>query len=143
MQEEIRPTIKTERWHRQPSMHRYPTQFKALTIQAIMVSELGITIGKPNHGRVYHLSDRATQQYTNAILNPTTRNMVEYRHLIAEPTTREVWEKSVFNEFGRLMKGLKRGTQGTYTMQLIQKHEVPHDKKVTYTRFVCDYRPQK
>ena len=47
------------------------------------------------------------------------------------------------NEFGRLMKRLKRGIQGTDTMQFIQKHEVPYNKKVTYTRFVCDYGPQK
>ena len=28
-------------------------------------------------------------------------------------------------------------------MQFIQKHEVLYDKKVTYARFVCDYRPKK
>ena len=46
-------------------------------------------------------------------------------------------------KFGRLMKGLKRGIQVTETMKFIQKNEVPYDKKVTYTQFVCDYRPQK
>ena len=93
-----------------------------------MVSELSRTIGKPNHGRVYHLSDRATQQYINAILNPITGNMLGYRHLIAYPSTREVWENSAANEFGRLMKGLKIVIQGTYTMQFIQNHEVLYDK---------------
>ena len=68
---------------------------------------------------------------------------MEYRHLIADPSTREVWEKSSANEFGRIMKGLKRGIQGTDIMKFIQKHEVPYNKKVTYARFVCDYRPQK
>ena len=68
---------------------------------------------------------------------------MEYRHLIADPATREVWEKSSANKFGRLMKGLKRRTQGTETMKCIQKHEVPYNKKVTYAQFVCDYRPQK
>ena len=71
------------------------------------MSELKKTIEKPNHGRVYNLSDRDTQQYINAILNPVTGNMMEYRHLIADPATREVWEKSSANKFGRLMKGLK------------------------------------
>ena len=28
-------------------------------------------------------------------------------------------------------------------MRLIQKHEVPHDTRVTYAIFVCGYRPQK
>ena len=68
---------------------------------------------------------------------------MEYRYIIADPVAREVWEKSPANEFGRLMKGLKRGIQGTETMKFIQRHEVPYNKKVTYTRFVCDYRPQK
>ena len=69
--------------------------------------------------------------------------MMEYRHLIVDQETREVWEKSAANEFGRLMKGLKRWNQGTETMQFIQMHEVQHNKKVTYTQFICDYRPQK
>ena len=61
VREEIRPPIIIEQWHQQPSTHRYPTRLKALEIQAIKMSELTKTIGKPNHGRVYHLSDRATQ----------------------------------------------------------------------------------
>ena len=72
-----------------------------------MVNEMTKIIVKPNHGRVYHLSYRATQQYINAILNPFTGNMMEYRHLISDPETREVWEKSSANEFGRPMKVLK------------------------------------
>ena len=48
---------------------------------------------KPNHGRVYYLSDRATQKYINDILNPVTGNMMEYRQFIADPATREVREK--------------------------------------------------
>ena len=36
------------------------------------MSELTKTTEKPNHGRVYNLSDRATQQYINAVLNPAT-----------------------------------------------------------------------
>ena len=51
------------------------------------------TIEKQNHGRVYKISYRATQQYVNGILNPVTRNMMEYRHLIADPETIEVWVK--------------------------------------------------
>ena len=118
-------------------------RYKALEIQDIIISELTKTIEKPNHVKVYNLSDRATKQYTNAILNPFTGNMMEYRHLIADPATREVWEKSSANEFGRLTKGLKRGIQGTETMKFIQKHEVPYNKKVTYARLVCYHKPQK
>ena len=69
--------------------------------------------------------------------------MMEYRHLISDPITWDVWERWASNEFGRFMKEIKKGIEGTETMQFILKHEVPHDKKVTYARFVCDYRPQK
>ena len=132
LQEEISPTIKTEICHRIPNTHRYPTRYKALAIQAIIMSELTKTIEKPNHDRVYYLSYRASQQYINAILNTVTVNMMEYRHLNEDLATSEVWEKSSANEFGRLMKNLKRGIQGTETMKFIQKHEVPYNKRVTY-----------
>ena len=83
------------------------------------MSEHKKSTGKPNHGRVYHLSDMATQKNIKSILNPVTRNMMEYRHLIADPTIREVWEKLSANEFGRLMNGSKMGTQGTETTKFI------------------------
>ena len=38
VREEIRPAIKTELWHQQPIKHRYPKRFKALAIQAIIMS---------------------------------------------------------------------------------------------------------
>ena len=107
VQEEIRPTIKIERWHRRPSTPRYPTRYKALAVQAIIMSKLTKTIEKPNHGRVYNLSDRATQQNINAILNPVTGNMTEYRHIISDPAKREVWVKLSANECSRLTKGFK------------------------------------
>ena len=90
MKGEIRPAIKIERWHRRPSTHRYPMGYKALEIKAIIMIELTKTIGKHNHSQVYHLSDKATQQCINAILNLETGNIMEYRHLIADPSTREV-----------------------------------------------------
>ena len=57
---------------------------------------------------------------------------MEYRHRIADPVTREEWLKLSANKFGRLMKRLKIGIQGTETMKFIQKNEVPYNKKVTY-----------
>ena len=143
VQEEISTSIKIERWHQQPSTHRYPIRYKAVAIQAIIISELVKAIVKPNHVWVDHLSNRATQQYINAIIKPVTGNMMEYRHLIADPDTREVLVKLSANKFGILIKGLKGGIQGTETMKFVQKHDIPYDKKVSYARFVCYYRPQK
>ena len=122
VQEEIRPVIKTERCHIRPSTHKYSMRYKALSIQAIIMSELTKKTEKPNHGGVLHLSERDTQQNINNIINAVTGNMMEYRNLISDPATREVREKSSAKEFGRLMKDLKRGIQGTETMKFIQKH---------------------
>ena len=69
--------------------------------------------------------------------------MRKYRRLIKCPKTKQVWNTSAANEFGILMNGLKRGISGTHTMNLIHKHKVTTRLTVTYSRFVCDYRPQK
>ena len=84
-----------------------------LAVQAIFVSELVNTIEIPNHNRVYPLSYTATNEYINAILNPITESILEYRKIFADPSTREGWERSASNESGKLMKGLKGGIKGT------------------------------
>ena len=69
-------------------------------MQAIILSEVVNTIEILNHNRLYLLSDTATDEYINDILNPITGSMMEYRHLNADPSTSEVWERLASNEFG-------------------------------------------
>jgi hypothetical protein len=71
----------------------------------------------------------------NAIVDPTTGQLMEYRHLIADPNTRTTWMTAAANEFGRLMAGIPRGIDGTNTMSFIRKDEVPTGRMVTYARF--------
>jgi len=63
---------------------------------------------------------------------------------------KERWLKSSANEFGCLMQGVGKHSraltdcvQGTDTMRIIRKQQVPTGKPVTYGNFVCDYRPLK
>jgi hypothetical protein len=79
----------------------------------------------------------------NTIVDPTTGQFMEYRHLIADPKTRTTWMTAAANEFGRLMAGLPHGIDGTNTMSFIRKDEVPTGRMVTYAQFCCDFRPQK
>jgi hypothetical protein len=79
----------------------------------------------------------------NAIVDPSTGQLLETRHLIADPKTRPTWMTAAANEFGRLMDGLPCGIEGTNTMSFIRKNQLPPDRMVTYARFCCDYRPQK
>ena len=54
-----------------------------------------------------------------------------------------VWSRSLDNELGRLTQGFRNQVKGTDTMEFIPKQNVPQDRKVTYSNFVCDYRPLK
>jgi hypothetical protein len=54
-----------------------------------------------------------------------------------------IWDRGLSNEWGRLANGNKRGIKGTNTIQFIHKHDVPHDRNVTYATFVCTHKPLK
>ena len=55
----------------------------------------------------------------------------------------DTWSIALSNELGRLAQGVEDRVIGTDTIDFIPKNEVPHNKKVTYANFVCDYRPLK
>jgi hypothetical protein len=75
-----------------------------------------------------------------AVFEEKTGKMLEYRHLInhEDPEVRKKWQLSGANEFGRTMQGVgKTGSkedkiEGTDTMHLIKKSDIPKDKKITY-----------
>ena len=56
---------------------------------------------------------------------------------------KDIWERSLSNEWGRLATGNKHGVQHTDTLEFIHKHEVPCGNAVTYATYVLDYRPLK
>ena len=77
------------------------------------------------------------------MLNPVTGVLQEFPHLIKGPD-KDIWLKSLANEFGRLAQGVSKRIEGTNTMYFIPKEEVPFKtKKVTYPKIVCDIRPSK
>ena len=77
------------------------------------------------------------------MLNPVTGVLQEFRYLI-KGTDKEIWTKSLANDFVRLSQGVSKRTEGTNTMYFIPKEEVPFKtKKVTYPKIVCDIRPSK
>ena len=54
----------------------------------------------------------------------------------------KIWKQSLSNESGRAAQGNNK-VKGNGTLDFIQKHEVPVNKKVTYSNFICDFRPLK
>ena len=90
----------------------------------------------------YNLRPRAP--YAAPVTHADTGRSMEYRDLLADPTTRDVWLHSAANEFGRLAQGLPDNrVDATNTIFFIPVTKVPRNKRPTYTRFVCSFRPQK
>ena len=79
----------------------------------------------------------------NAVLNPLTGVLQEFRHLIKGPD-KEIWTKYLANKLDRLSQGASKRIDGTNTLYFIPKEEVPFKtKKITYPKIVCDIRPNK
>ena len=79
----------------------------------------------------------------NAVLDPITGNLHEYRALSTGPDA-ATWIRALANDFGRLAQGVgKRMPTGNDTIFFIPRTAVPKDKKVTYGRLVSNIRPQK
>ena len=56
---------------------------------------------------------------------------------------KNIWEKSLRNDWGRLAQGNMHGVRHADTIDFVHKHEVPSDSKVTCVSYVCDYHPLK
>ena len=54
----------------------------------------------------------------------------------------KIWKQSLSNELRRAAQGNNK-VKGNDTLDFIHKHEVHINKKVTYTNFICDFRPLK
>ena len=79
----------------------------------------------------------------NAVLDPSTGKMQEYRDLI-KTKDKELWQDGAYKELARLAQGRKKGdVQATNTIQFIPHTELPKHKKATYARICANYRPQK
>lgn len=79
----------------------------------------------------------------NAVIHPETGQKLEYRHLIKIPGMKDIWEKSFANEIGRLAQGVGGRIKGSNSIFFIRRNQIPPGRKVTYTKLVCDIRPQK
>ena len=80
-----------------------------------------------------------------AVLEEETGDLLEYCHLIKRPHHKKVWGGAFSKEVDRLAQGILGIVEGTETLNFIFKNEIPANrfKDITYTRIVCNYRPEK
>ena len=96
---------------------------------------------------------RSNAPLATAVLDPATGRYLEHRQLRAHPTHKPTWDASYANELGRLCQGIgtlpgqptTKRIPGTDTFTPIHFHDIPSDRRsdITYTKVVCEVRPQK
>jgi hypothetical protein len=78
----------------------------------------------------------------NAVIHPVTGQEMEYLALMKDPRLQPLWTRGFGNECGRLFQGI-RDIPGADTCSFIDLKNIPNDRKITYGKIVCDYKPNK
>jgi hypothetical protein len=67
---------------------------------------------------------------------------MEYSALMKDPCLKPLWTRAFGNECGRLFQGV-RDIPGTDTCFFTTLKNIPQDRKITYRKIVCNYKPHK
>jgi hypothetical protein len=78
----------------------------------------------------------------NAVIHPVAGKEMEYSALMKDPRLQPLWTRGFGNKCGRLFQGI-RDIPGTDTCFFIELKNIPNDRKITYGKIVCDYKPHK
>jgi hypothetical protein len=82
------------------------------------------------------------QHQSNAVIHPVTRKEMEYSVLMKDPRLQPLWTRDFGNGCGRLFQVI-RDIPGTCTCFFIELKNIPNDRKITYGKIACDYKPHK
>jgi hypothetical protein len=82
------------------------------------------------------------QHQANAVIHQVTGKEMKYSALMKDPRLQPLWTRGFGNEWGRLFQGI-RNIPGTDTCFFTTLENIPNDKKITYGKIVCDYKPHK
>jgi hypothetical protein len=78
----------------------------------------------------------------NAVIHPVTGKEMEYSAHVKDPRLQPLWTRGFGNECRGLFQGI-RDIPGTDTCFFIDLKNIPYDRKITYGKIVCDYKPHK
>jgi hypothetical protein len=78
----------------------------------------------------------------NSVIHPVTGKDMQYKDLVKDPIFGPLFEIGLSNELGRICQGM-RDVAGTNTAFFIDLHNIPKDRKITYGKPVCDFKPNK
>jgi hypothetical protein len=67
---------------------------------------------------------------------------MQYKDIMQHPTLVPKYKTGFGKELGRLCQGI-RDIQGINTFFFVDLANIPKDRKITYGKLVCDYKPNK
>jgi hypothetical protein len=82
------------------------------------------------------------QPQANSVIHPITGKEMKYMALMKDPRLQPLWKRGLCNECGCLFQGIQ-DIPGTDTCFFIKLTNIPNDRKITYGKIVCDYKPHK
>jgi hypothetical protein len=91
----------------------------------------------PSEITIGHTGIKPTQSST-----PSPEKNMEYSALMKDPRLQPLWTRGFGNKCGRLFQGI-RDIPGTDKCFFIKLTNIPNDRKITYGKIVCDYKPHK
>jgi hypothetical protein len=82
------------------------------------------------------------QHQANSVIHPVTVKEMEYSAPMKDPRHQPLWARGFGNECELLFQGI-RDILGTDTCFFVDLKNIPNDRKITYGKIVCDYKPHK
>jgi hypothetical protein len=94
-----------------------------------------------DHMTIFPGDNHWSQQHqANAVIHPTNGKEMEYMALMKDPHLQPLWQRGFGNECRRLCQGI-RDIPGTDTCFFTKLTNILKDRKITYCKIVCDYKP--
>jgi hypothetical protein len=78
----------------------------------------------------------------NSVIHPITEKEMQYKDLMKDPNLGPLFEIGLSNELGRICQGI-RDIAGNNTAFFIDLTSIGKDRKITYGKMVCDFKPNK
>jgi hypothetical protein len=124
-----------------PSTPRVPPRSQRLSPRNLSQDELCVM--DTSH-MVIALGDNhwSWQHLANTVIHPVTGKKLEYTALMKDNQLKPLWSLEYGSECGRLFQGIQ-DIAGADTCFFIKLTDILKDRKITYSKTVCDYKPHK
>jgi hypothetical protein len=77
-----------------------------------------------------------------SVIHPVTGKEMQYKDLTKDPQVAPLLEIGLGNELGIICQGIRDISERT-TAFFVELSSTPKDRKITYGKVVCDYKPKK